>query len=292
LQVIDHIRRWREVKARRAAIGLLNARAELVEVEWRPPIDSPLRWGDSTVRLPMDGIIGPRTLAHGHWHDELAAVIRARLPRYGGHRHLLVDVGANIGLVTRQLLAPRPEAWAGAVCFEPEAGNLERLRWNVAPLPGVRVEPFAVSDGSGTVTLHVDTGNAGDCSLLELPSGPRRKGVETQTVQMISGQDAWERIRALQQADHRLVWKSDTQGHDLTIVASMPAAMWDLVDIAMVEVRAVDVAPNVIARFMQVAAGFTSLQAVKRWERPISLEELERFCRAKSGSEFDLLMCR
>jgi FkbM family methyltransferase len=290
--VIDRFRTWREVKSRRAAIGLLNARAELVEIEWRPPPGSPLRCGDSTVRLPMDGIIGPRTLAHGHWHDEHAAHIRSRLPRYGTGRHVLVDVGANIGLVTRQLLASQPEAWAGALCFEPEAGNLARLRWNVAPLPQVRVEPFAVSDGDGTATLHVDTGNAGDCSLLELPASHARQGVQTQQVQLISGAEAWERIRALQGPGQRLVWKSDTQGHDITIVAAMPPAMWAEVDIAMIEVRAVDVAPGVVDRFLQVAAGFVSRLVVKHGERTITMDELERFCRSKSGSEFDLLLCR
>ncbi len=281
------------MKARRAAIGLLNARSELREVEWLPADDSPLHVPGASVRLPMDGIIGPRTLAYGHWHDEHCALIRDELSRQGGGgRCHLIDVGANIGLVTRQMLASAPARWSGAVCFEPEAGNLGQLRWNLRALPGITIAPVALSDRAGTAVLHVDTGNAGDCSLSELPGGVARKGVNQQQVELMTCADGAALIERSAPPDARLVWKSDTQGHDLTIVGAMPQRIWARTAVAMVEVRSVATERAVIDRFLEVAAGFARMYAVKRGKRPIDLAALEQFCRAGSGSEFDLLLVR
>ncbi len=281
------------MKARRAAIGLLNARSELREVAWTPASGSPLHLPGASLRLPMDGIIGPRTLAYGHWHDEHCALIREELARLGDGRPChWIDVGANIGLVTRQMLAQGPARWSGAVCFEPEAGNLELLRWNLSALPGITVAPVALSDRPGTAVLHVDTGNAGDCSLLELPQGVARKGVDQQQVQLMPCDEAARLIEQAAPADAHLAWKSDTQGHDMTIVAAMPPRLWARTAVAMIEVRAVDTDDATIERFLKVASGFERRYAVKRGKRPIGLAELERFCRGRSGSEFDLLLVR
>lgn len=293
MNILGRALAWRTKKARRAAINRLNAHGELRLVEWMPRADSPLHVDGASVRLPMDGIIGPRTLAHGHWHDEHTALIRQECARLRpGPGHYLIDVGANIGLVTRQVMAAAPGQWAGAMCFEPEAGNIELLRWNLRGLPGVTIEPVALSDRAGTAVLHVDTGNAGDCSLLELPSGVQRKGVQQQQVPLMPCDEAARRIEQAAPAGSRFVWKSDTQGHDLTIVAAMPDSLWARTDVAMIEVRSVDVADAVIDRFLAVAGGFAHRHAIKRGRRPIGLPELASFCKARSGSEFDLLLTR
>ena len=290
--IADRLGQWKTIRRRRHTIGQFLSENRIVEVEWRPPIESPLHHEGSTLRLPMDSIIGPRTLAYGHWHDEHTRLIRDLVARQPAQRHFLIDIGANIGLVTRQLLAPEPARWSGACCFEPETKNLAQLAWNLRPFSAAHVQPFAVSDHTGQATLHVDEGNAGDCSLQPLPQNVQRAGTRDETVQLISGAQAWALIQAARAPGDRLVWKSDTQGHDLKIIAAMPDALWDDTDIAMIEVRCNHASPAEIDHLLQVAAAFPQRLSVKRAARPIGLAELEAFCRKRSDSEFDLLLHR
>ena len=289
--LFDQLRRWRAMKVRRQVINRLNGCFDVEEVEWRPPDGSPLRHGVTTVKLPMDGIIGPRTMAYGHWHGEHTSLIHQRLPRDAGQRFFLVDVGANIGLVTRQLVAQNPSMWSGAICFEPEKRNLARLAWNVRSLPNVHIIPNAVSDRDADGLLHVDLGNAGDCSLEDLPTR-KRSGVEAQVVPMISGATAFRSISEHRSPGDRVIWKSDTQGHDLTVLASMPAELWPETDVATLELRASSATDEEIDSLLTIASQFPNRSSVKRGERPISIEQLESFCRRRSESEFDLLLYR
>ena len=292
MSLLDNFSRWREYKRKRRAIGRLLGEVEVPLLFWRPGPGSPLRVGDSTLRLPMDGIIGPRTLAWGHWHGEHTDLIESKLASAGDASHFLIDVGANIGLVTRQLLASPRLRWSGAACFEPEAGNLASLRWNIAPLANATAFAVAISDRDTKGTLHVDLGNAGDCSLDELPQGVTRAGVAQQEVTLVSGATAFELIRPLRGEADRLVWKSDTQGHDLTIMAAMPDALWLRVALAMVEVRCSHVSDEALRRFLAIAAQFPHRSWIKRGERPVTLDELKAFCEKRSGSELDLLLYR
>jgi FkbM family methyltransferase len=71
---------------------------------------------------------------------------------------LIVDLGANIGLVDRWFLAQYPGAKVIAV--EPEPSNVEILRANVAGLP-VEVVPAAIGITERVVRLHTVTGEHG-----------------------------------------------------------------------------------------------------------------------------------
>ena len=110
--IADRLGQWKTIQRRRHITGHFLSENRIVEVEWRPPEDSPRHHEGSTLRLPMDSIIGPRTLADGHWHDEHTRLIRDLMAQQPAQRCFLIDIGANIGLVTRHLLAPEPTRWA------------------------------------------------------------------------------------------------------------------------------------------------------------------------------------
>lgn len=289
---LNRLSAWLEYKRKRRALGLLLENFSIPLVLWRPPAGSPLRVGETTLRMPLDGIIGPRTMAYGHWHGEHTALIESKLDTASDAKVFLIDVGANIGLVTRQLLASRKLHWTGAACFEPETGNLESLRWNIAPLENATAFPFAISDKDAVATLHVDLGNAGDCSLDALPQGIKRAGVASQEVKLVSGSTAYNMVQRLLGAEDRIVWKSDTQGHDLTIMASMPRELWGRVQVAMIEVRCSNVSDGAMRSFFEIAADFPHRSWIKRGEQPITLDQLKSFCEKRSASELDLLLYR
>lgn len=77
---------------------------------------------------------------------------------------VLYDVGANLGLVA--LHAARI---CQTVAFEPDPSFLARLQRNVElnPTLSVDVQPFAISDRNGTVTLYTDGAEGGSPSLVD-----------------------------------------------------------------------------------------------------------------------------
>lgn len=274
----------------RAMVRRLLARADVHELTWLPAPTSPLRFGDATVRLAMDRVIGPRTLAFGHWHDEHCELLRARMDP--ARTYHLIDVGANAGLVSRQMLASPGLRFSGADCFEPDPHNFALLTHNLAPFGGMHLHPAALSDQEGQAEIFRGARNAGDISLTPDAQLRSRSDLHGQTVALVSAQRLGTEILARLDRNTRLIWKSDTQGHDLKIVAGMPRDLWDRVDAALVELRSVDSTPAELARFMEVVARFPVRCSVKFGAREIRPEAIQRFIAEKSEREIDLLLAR
>jgi FkbM family methyltransferase len=90
----------------------------------------------------------------------LAQAIERRLA--AGGSFTFVDVGANVGLYSL-FVATRAGSRARILALEPQPGIVDRLRFNLAANPDVKVEvlPLAVSDHEGTVTLRIDADDSG-----------------------------------------------------------------------------------------------------------------------------------
>ena len=186
--------------------------------------------GDSIV-LPFDRAIFPTVAAHGAWAPETQAFLRQRIDT--GRSYVVLDIGANVGLFTRQ--AARGFANLDRFhCIEAEPGNFRALRYNVGDLSGTRCSLWnvALSDRDGEATFFRDDENAGNYSLND--DAMRGRRFDTTLVRAVeTGSWMREHVR-LDDAD-RLVWKSDTQGCDELIVSLTPMQIWDRVELAVIE---------------------------------------------------------
>jgi len=278
-------------RRRRRLVRRLLAEVDIRELVWVPGPDSPLSFRATPVRLAMDYVIGPRTLAFGHWHDEHCALIRERLQP--GYTYRLVDVGANAGLVSRQLLATPGLHFEGADCFEPDPHNFSLLQANLAPFAGVRLHAAAVSDVDGSAELFRGARNAGDVSLT--PGAKLRAVDDLRSIAVplvAAARVAHDILQSLLGEQSRLVWKSDTQGYDIKIVAAMPQAFWERVTVALIEVPSVAASASEIAHFMAVVESFPVRRSIKFAQQDVSPETVRRFIERGSGSELDLLLAR
>jgi FkbM family methyltransferase len=66
---------------------------------------------------------------------------------------VVLDIGANIGFYAR-VISPLCGNNGIVYCFEPDKGNFERLRKNVADLENVRIFNAAVSNNEGTLKVY------------------------------------------------------------------------------------------------------------------------------------------
>jgi FkbM family methyltransferase len=82
--------------------------------------------------------------------------VRDRSMQYVKHRRVALDIGANVGLWSRNLC----ENFAQVVAFEPVAMFRECLLKNVAS-PKLMVKDFALGDQRTTATMVITEGNTG-----------------------------------------------------------------------------------------------------------------------------------
>ncbi|GAB0119320.1 FkbM family methyltransferase [Acidisoma sp. 7E03] len=187
--------------------------------------------GDSLL-VPADQVILPTVFSHGCWQPE---EIRFFADRLDGQRlYTLLDIGANIGLFSRQMTRVFPQI-ARLYCFEPSPLNFAALRFNLAPRgdrPDCHFINAALDTEDGVRRFFQDHRNIGNHSLNE-GAMHDASGYDEKQVQVLSVA-GW--LDTHLSPDERLIWKSDTQGFDERIISAVPWAHWRRIDCAIVEV--------------------------------------------------------
>lgn len=88
--------------------------------------------------------------------SEYQQPVRLRSLQYAKNRRTALDIGANVGLWSRDLV----QHFDHVIAFEPVEMFRECLERNV-PAPNISVKPLALGDSDGTVNMIITTGNTG-----------------------------------------------------------------------------------------------------------------------------------
>jgi FkbM family methyltransferase len=218
-------------------------------MEFIPRDGSPLKFpGDASVKLVPDALMCPITLARHQWQiEELDFAKRVCV---GTDPVTLIDVGANMGLFSRQLLVAIP-AITNVFAYEPEPRNFECLVHNLASFDGeVNAIQAAISNISGAVDFYLDPRNCGNYSLAinAMPMNYKKMSVEAKDV-------AIECV-AWMKGDMRIFYKSDTEGLDELVAASIRPELWPRVFAGMIEIWNIQKPPFDRAAFASVLDQF------------------------------------
>lgn len=183
--------------------------------------------GDSLL-IFNDEVIGKSCRENASWELENVREFSSFI--HSDRQYTLIDVGANIGLFTRQLLV-LSDRIARIVCVEPDESNFRALQFNVATLkPTVELHNFALAERDGVAEFLRDLENPGNYSLNN--DALRNRLFEKVTVPTRSTSE-WAKQTFADNCP--LLWKSDTQGSDELIVSQVPWEIWARVDVAMLE---------------------------------------------------------
>jgi FkbM family methyltransferase len=188
------------------------------------------RAGDALVK-PFDRVMYPATLAGSGWAEGMLDFIQRHIDP--SRRYVVLDIGANVGLFTRQIALRLPNL-ARILCVEAEPGNFRALQYNVGQLLGDRASLWniALSDVDGEAQLFRDAENIGNYSLND--DAMRNRPFDTTQVRSVAV-NRWmsDHVRVAEQ--ERIIWKSDTQGHDELIISLTPMEIWNRIDVGVVE---------------------------------------------------------
>jgi FkbM family methyltransferase len=280
-------RRWllERLTHRRPILALLLGASDLnvASLRWQLPADSPLfaSPGGEAIELRVDSVIAPFVLRHGNWQKPEVDFLSRHAPAGAS---LLFDIGANVGLVARQLLQRLPAIQA-AVCFEPHPLNHLLLTRNVAHLSHCHPVRAALGDQKAELTFYEDLDNAGNYSLHEASMKGSR--FLTSVVQcLIATED--NLYSSIDPALRNLpvIYKSDTQGFDELIATTLPLSFWDKVNVGVMELSTSCRAFNT-ERLLKIVERFPIRRFGHETSRNLSAAEVLAFYSSGSARQAD-----
>ena len=246
--------------------------------------NGPLGKRGDILSVPADRLLAPALFAQGSWRAEHVAFVVERLNPRGAYT--LIDIGANIGLFTRQFL----NAFVGiasAYCIEPDGENFRALRDNLKGYRHGRLHFFNIALGSadGDAPFYRDGDNCGNYSLI--PDAMRDRPFETTTAR-VAAAGPW--LEATLAGKGRIVWKSDTQGCDELIVGQVPWSVWRRVDVALIELWRIDKTGLDCGDFLAKIDSFPNKRLGER--RSVSTRDVEDYLASTDWAHADLFLWR
>ncbi len=225
----------------------------LRSLEVFPDLGSPLRLtsisGEIPLTLPVDEIIGLRTFLLKQWDINKVNFFATKAAQYS-QGICLVDVGANVGLFSRQL-ASKSKNITQAFLYEPHPDNFEFLKRNLAAWAiSPNLINAALSDIEGILDFYEDPTNCGNYSL-NIAAMPEVRGqIQVQVIQAQIEEEKWLMSKM------PIFYKSDTQGFDEKIAASLSMKFWSAVQCAAFELWRINKPEFDIRKFAAVLESF------------------------------------
>ena len=177
----------------------------------------------SSLFLKCDGIIAYVVLVDKCWDKKKIEFFIRSLKEKNTQQVDVIDIGANMGLISRQFLCVADSSISKIYCYEPNKDNYEILKKNISYSSKVITKNFALGQGNEAKELFLDSTNCGNYSLLEqaVPS----KSIRTKTI--VDVQSVEDQVNEWSKSENQIFWKSDTQGMDEKIATLLPLDFWN-----------------------------------------------------------------
>jgi len=231
------------------------------------------------LRLICDNAITPYVLLAGCWQPEEFAFVQKVSGGIGDF--VLVDVGANVGLFSRQCIAKLPNC-KKVYCYEPDKSNFGLLTFNLSSFEAVVCKNVALSDTNGQATYFLDPDNCGNYSLNQAAMPTEHKSGMLECVDALEESKLWTTER------RPLFYKSDTQGFDEKIATRMDMSFWDGVFGGILEVWQIKKPSYDSERLRIIFDKFPNKCFLTDPNKMISTDELMQFVGSEAGASQDL----
>jgi FkbM family methyltransferase len=231
--------------------------------------------------LPNDNVIGLFALLNKHWDINKPRFVEKVVADINDDV-LLVDVGANVGLFSRQCLSLTPKISA-LYAYEPHPSNFSLLCRNLEGIQKARLNNFGLGSATSTASFYIDPDNAGNYSV-NVSAMP--ESFETTSIEIVTAGD--EERKWL--ADGKpIFYKSDTQGFDEVIATSLSPDFWDNVCGGIFELWRIPGKEYDVDKFMNIVDGFSNKVFDKKPNQNVSSAEVMDYLQATDHQFDDLL---
>jgi FkbM family methyltransferase len=190
---------------------------------------SPLGRRNQVIYVEKDDVIYREIILNGSWGSEESSFLTSLLKKDS----TLIDLGANVGLITRQVLN-RFNSHLKVIAVEPRRQTMINLKANLQTFKNnslyeIHYCQFAQGKTDGFTTLYTEENNIGNSSLVFNLAQSKK----SEEIQIMSGKN-FER-RFLSTATN-CVLKSDLQGYDALVLNQFDNGFWDNVIGGIIEI--------------------------------------------------------
>jgi FkbM family methyltransferase len=190
--------------------------------------NTPLGKKGENIKLFFDQIITPNVIKNGSWDIFIVNFIKKFSKKKISYS--FIDVGANIGLMSRQILNAGIKI-NSIFCFEPEINNFLLLKKNVGFFKESFFFNFALGNtNKDKAKLYLDSLNKGNYSLSK--QNIKR---EYCNIKIISANTIIKKIIRNNRVNN-IIYKSDTQGKDIEIFLSLDSDILKKIKIICIEI--------------------------------------------------------
>ena len=240
---------------------------------------------------PIDKMIYEHVIHHGEWESAESKFLSELLIKYENDivkKNLiaLVDIGANSGLVTRQILR-LSKSKCSVILVEPIPNHIRAIQSNLKyfqKLNQIQIVEAALDQVSGKKNIRIQISNRGNSSFI--PSVVPKFDSMDLLVDVLSVEEFY--IRYLSGFEQFFI-KSDTQGFDAKILSLLPGGIWGKCKGAIIEVWALpEVESEDIERLIDMWTHFSSYNWKYDGTAPTNLCDIRSFWLSKSGKSRNL----
>ena len=245
------------------------------------------------VWTPQDKTIFKFVVDHGEWEIDESRFLAGQITLVetsssSKSKVVFIDIGANSGLVTRQVLN-LSESDCDVVLVEPIPNHVKAIEANLKKFNeknNLLIVEAALGETSGKLEISIDNSNKGNSSFL--PSAMPNSGFQKLVVNTIAVQDFVTHY--IPNSDNYVV-KSDTQGYDSKILALLPVEFWNSCAGAVIEVWSLpEVEAFQVEKLLNMWIGFSNTNWAADGSAPTNLEEIGKFWLSKSGKSRNLFL--
>jgi len=270
---------------------VLREKHNITNVSLVPSVGSPLYIEGSNgipcpVFLNFDPEIGFTTILNGQWDFHNIENVVKILEAKEKVNLSLIDVGANIGLFTRQLIiATKHHTHIEHIfCFEPHPTNFALLRQNLSAWSNLQLNNFALADTNGHSDFFIDARNSGNYSL----SHEAMEGGKYHKISIPVNKAGEEITEIMKITESPFIYKSDTQGFDQKIACDFPLEFWNKVHCGIFELWRLPNNEYDEDTFCRVLESFEFLRFGNSFDRNVTPPEIISYLKGSDGTFDDL----
>ena len=183
---------------------------------------------NNIISTQIDQIITPNILKHGKWDYFLINFLK-KIIKNKKEKFNFVDIGANIGLISKQLINENINI-EKFYCVEPEKKNFLLLTKNLKSNKKFFFYNVALTNkNSKHQKIYLNKNNSGDHSLI------RKKNSKSYLVKCVNINIFFKSIFN-QLKKNKIIYKSDTQGFDEILILSLEKKYLEQINILMLEI--------------------------------------------------------
>lgn len=229
---------------------------------------------NENIVLPIDSIILPSILKTGTWESHIVQLVKKYSKK---KKFVLLDVGANIGLISKQILNLKIKIYK-TFCFEPDKEKIKLIKYNLSKYKNIKIMNYGLGKRDINMKLFKNIYNFGDTSFVK-----KTQNFSNAKIKNINNFFS----KNLSSNKFPIIYKSDTQGMDEEIILALKEKFFEKIEILIIEVNNNKMILNNMKKFNNITKYYSKFYF---HNKIISKQNL--FDKIKSRNEFDLIMIK